>query len=451
MAATLWVHVLSDEGAPTRAAAARAVVAVRQGRNLDAALNESREQFSPTDQALIAAMAHGVLREYRYLAALADPLLRRPPKEAVHALVLVGLFQLRSMRVPVHAALHATVGATPLLGQPKARGMVNAVLRRFQRERDQLETQVPKAAGIRQSHPDWLVDQLHADWPDAWESLLDANNQPAPMTLRVNRRRADRDTYIRELENADIEAEPHPLAPDAVVLKQPMSVHALPGFDEGSVSVQDAAAQLAAPLLDIRAGMRVLDACAAPGGKTTHCLELADCHVTALDNDPERLKTVADNLQRCQFPVAGSTERKDEGVVLQCADAGQTDAWWDGRAFDRILIDAPCSGTGVIRRHPDIKWLRRESDVPALAKRQRALLDALWPLLSPGGMLVYATCSVLRAEGTDVTAGFLEATVDAHVQSMPSMPGSTESVGCRIAPGQDGMDGFYYAAFTKRG
>lgn len=442
-----------DSGAPARAAAARAIAAVCGGRSLDEALADACVDLVGADQGLAAAIAYGVVREYRWLAALAEPLLRRPPKRPVHALILVGLFQLRSMRVPAHAALHATVDAVPLLGQPKARGLVNAVLRRFQREREQLEGQVPVDPGIQTSHPDWLVQRLRTDWPATWQLLLAANNQPAPMTLRVNRRRTSRDDYLRELAAAEIQAEGHPAAPDAVTLAEPLPVEGLPGFAEGRMSVQDAAAQLAAPLLAIGDGMRVLDACAAPGGKTGHCLEQADCEVTGLDNDAERLHSVADNLQRLTFPVAEPGQDASNAApsaLLQHADAAEPDAWWDGRQFDRILLDAPCTGTGVIRRHPDIKWLRRDSDVAALAARQRALLSALWPLLAPGGALVYATCSVLRTEGAGVVSDFVEVTADAAEWPFEFDRGWRDTIGWRIAPGATGMDGFYYARLVKQ-
>lgn len=447
------MHDLAEQGAPARAAAARAIAAVWAGRSLDAALAEIRPQLSAADQGLAAAIAYGVIRENRLLAALAQPLFRRRPKKIIHALILAGLFQLRSMRVPAHAALHATVGAAPLLGQSRARGLVNAVLRRFQREQEPIEAQVPDVIGVRSSHPDWLVTRLQQDWPHAWQALLRANNVAAPMTLRVNRRRTTREEYLRALAAAGIPAHPHAHAGDAVTLVEPTAVEALPGFADGWASVQDAAAQLATPLLGLKDGMRVLDACAAPGGKTGHCLEQADCDMHALDNDVERLRAVADNLQRLQLPAPVSAQRDEaneaSGVLLRPVDAAQPDDWWDGRAFERILLDAPCTGTGVIRRHPDIKWLRRQADVAALAARQRALLAGLWPLLAPGGVLVYATCSVLRAEGAAVAAEFLHHTPTARELPIAAAWGSAEAVGRRVAPGVDGMDGFYYARFCK--
>jgi 16S rRNA (cytosine967-C5)-methyltransferase len=433
---------MSAEGAAPRAAAARAVAAVARGHSLDAALAAERPALAAPDRALAAALVYGVLRERRLLQALAGGLWRRPPKPLLAALILVGLYQLRSMRVPAHAAVHATVAAADLLQQPRARSLVNALLRRYQREADALEAALDDSPAVRESHPDWLVERLGRDWPGRWRELLAAGNRPAPMTLRVNRRRTDAATYRETLAAAGHAARPHPFAPDALVLEAPCPVEELPGFADGAVSVQDAAAQLAAPLLDPQPGQRILDACAAPGGKAAHCLELvdcgADCELLALDIDAGRVKAVDATFARLN--LAGQT---------RCANATTPDAWWDGRPFDRILVDAPCTGTGVIRRHPDIKWLRRETDVAALAERQRALLDALWPLLAPGGALLYATCSLLRAEGADVAAGFLADTAGAAEDPIDAEWGEPEAVGRRIFTGEADMDGFYYARLHK--
>lgn len=431
------------EGAPARAAAARAVAAVARGRSLDPALAAEQAALgSREDRALAAALAYGVLRDRWLLETLAAALWQRPPKPVLAALILVGLHQLRSMRVPEHAAVHATVAAADLLGHSRGRGLVNALLRRYQREAAQLESALDDSPAVRQSHPDWLVAHLRRDWPRRWSELLVAGNRPAPMTLRVNRRRAMPAAYREALAAAGTDARPHAFAPDALVLDTPRPVEELPGFAEGQVSVQDAAAQLAGPLLDPRPGQRVLDACAAPGGKAAHCLEFADggtdCELLAVDSDGERLKAVDETFAR--LGLTGATRR---------ADATRPGDWWDGRPFDRILLDAPCTGTGVIRRHPDIKWLRREADVAALATRQRALLEALWPLLAPGGRLVYATCSVLRAEGAEVVGGFLAGTADAAEEPIDAEWGEAEAVGRRIPTGEADMDGFYYARLAK--
>jgi len=443
---------LPETGARARALAARAVAEVRRGRSLDTVLPELQAGESGEDRALVAALTYGVLRELRLLEAVAERLWRRPPKAPIRALTLVGLYQLRAMRVPAHAAVHATVAATAELGQARARGLVNALLRRYQRERQALEAGVTDALGTHYSHPDWLVDRLRTDWPSRWETVLAANNRPAPMTLRVNRRRISCEAYRERLAEASLTAQPAAFAPDGLVLDAPCPVERLPGFNDGDVSVQDAAAQLAAPLLDIRPGMRVLDACAAPGGKTAHCLETADCEVTAVDIDAERLERVGETLHRLRLSVPSpSAERGEREVKLIQADVTDPGAWWDGRPFDRILLDAPCTGTGVIRRHPDIKWLRREGDVTALAERQRALLDAIWPLLAPGGVLVYSTCSTLRAENAELVAGFLSVTPDADEQPILAEWGEPETVGRRIAAGEHTMDGFYYAKLHRNG
>ncbi|MES1942622.1 ribosomal RNA small subunit methyltransferase B [Salinisphaera sp. PC39] len=430
---------MAAEGVEPRVAAARAVAAVFRGRSLDAALAAERAALhTAPDRALAAALAYGVLRDRRALEAIAGRLWRKPPKPVVAALILAGLYQLRSMRVPAHAAVHATVDAAGPLGQPRARGLVNALLRRYQREAETLEAAADGPPAVRESYPDWLVERLRADWPDRWRELLAAGNRPAPMTLRVNRRQTTPDAYRERLDAAGIRAAPHPAAPDALVLERPCPVEDLPGFGAGHVSVQDAAAQLAVPLLDIQSGMRVLDACAAPGGKAAHCLERIDCELLALDSDGQRLAAVRETFDR--LGLRGETRE---------ADATRPDDWWDGRPFDRILLDAPCTGTGVIRRHPDIKWLRRETDVAALATRQRALLEALWPLLAPGGVLVYATCSVLRAEGADTVAAFLADTEDAAEEAIAADWGEGDTLGRRIATGEADMDGFYYARLVK--
>ncbi|ROO24629.1 16S rRNA methyltransferase [Salinisphaera orenii MK-B5] len=424
-------------GSAPRAAAARAVSAVIDGgRSLDAALAEAVVALSAADRGLAAAMAFGTLREHRRLAALIAPRLKRRPQPLLHALLLVGVHQLEAMRVPPHAAVHASVAATRALGLSKARGLVNAVLRGFQRDG---APAVGDAPGLRYSHPDWLVDAIRADWPQAWTSVLAANNAQAPMHLRVNARRIDREAYRAVLAEAGFEAVPTPHAPDGLTLDTPVAVAELPGFAAGDVSIQDGAAQLAADLVDPVDGERVLDACAAPGNKTAHLLERAAADVLALDVDGERVATLEATLTRLGLAARTRT-----------ADARAVDSWWDGRAFDAILLDAPCSGTGVIRRHPDIKWLRRPTDIAAAAERQGALLDALWPTLAPGGRLVYATCSILAAEGADPVAAFIARQPDAHERPIAADWGEPAAAGRRLAPGAHGFDGFYYAVLERR-
>lgn len=430
--------VLTD-GVASRVAAARTVHAVvSEGRSLDAALARQQRSVVERDQGLVSALAYGVLRDYRYLHTLLQPLLKREPQPLLQALLLVGVYQLRAMRIPPHAAVHATVSAAPKLGFAKARGMVNAILRRCQRDMAQLEVGVPEQPAIRLSHPDWLVERLNADWCDQAEALMQANNTPAPMHLRVNTRKIDRDAYLDMLSAAGVEANAAAGLADAITLAQPTATATLPGFAEGQVSVQDLSAQRAAELLALADGQRVLDACAAPGNKSAHMLERANVELLALDVDAARLTTLQDNLKRLHLHAA-----------TRVGDAADPDDWWDSQPFDRILLDAPCSGTGVIRRHPDIKWLRRADDIAAASRRQQALLTALWPLLAPGGLLVYATCSILRAEGVDVVQSFIAVTPDAHAAAMPTAWGTPEAVGRRIAPGEQGADGFYYACIRR--
>lgn len=426
------------EGAASRAAAARAIAAVMQdGRSLDAALADAPDTLPTADRALVSALAYGVLRGYRRLDALLAPRLSRKPQPLLRALLLVGLYQLEAMRIPSHAAVHATVAATAALGLGKARGMVNAILRGHLR--DGSESRDPLAPGVRYSYPDWLVDMIRADWGRLWPDVLAGGNQPAPMHLRANARHGDRHVAMRALAAAGLESCAPRLCDSAITLATPVAVRDLHGFENGRVSVQDGAAQLAAGLLAAGDGDHVLDACAAPGNKSAHLLERADIDLLALDIDPTRLQTLDETLAR-----VGRSAR------LQAADATRPQDWWDGRAFDRILIDAPCSGTGVIRRHPDIKWLRRRADIKVAAERQLALLEALWPTLAPGGRLVYATCSILRAEGVDVVDAFIARTEAARERPIDARWGFAERRGRRIAPGMHGFDGFYYAVLERR-
>lgn len=417
------------------------MAAVFSGRNLDSALlNALRGIESAPDRALAQALAYGVIRNHALLAALRDRLLQHPLQTPplLQALLQVGLYQLRSMRMPPHAAVAATVDACPALGHAAARGLVNAVLRRYQREAQTLEASLPGKPALRHSYPEWLAAAIHRDWPQQWRELLAAGNQPGPLTLRVNRRRSSCEDMLRRLADVGIVAQTLAQAPDALQLDQARPVERIPGFADGLISVQDAAAQLAAPLLDAQPGMRVLDACAAPGGKTAHLLETVNnIDLLALDSDAARLTRVDDTLQRLGLQA-----------TLRCADAAMPANWWDGQPFDRILLDAPCSSTGVIRRHPDIKWLRRETDIRPLMTRQRRLLDALWPLLAPGGTLLYATCSILDTEGAAVIAGFLRAHEDTSEQLINADWGEALRAGRRLAPGGD-YDGFYYARLQK--
>lgn len=425
-------------GSQVRVEAARAVSTVMdEGRSLDSVLAGLADDMAAADRGLCRMLAYGTLREHRRLDALLAPRLQKPPQPQLRALLLVGLFQLEATRVPPHAAVHATVAAAAGLGLGKASGMVNAILRGHQRGPAGELDDIP---ALRHSYPDWLVEAIQADWGGAAEQVLAAGNQQAPMHLRVNRRRIERAVYQASLAERDLTATPLAHGDDGLTLAEPVTTEQLPGFAEGRVSVQDAAAQLAAGLLAPEDGQRVLDACAAPGNKSAHLLERADIDLLALDIDDQRLATLDANLERLGL------------AATRCAaDAARVDDWWDGQPFDRILLDAPCSGTGVIRRHPDIKWLRRPEDIDDARRRQEALLDALWPTLAPGGRLLYATCSILRFEGADVVADFLAREPSARLCELHGDWGWPEAVGRRIPPGQAGMDGFYYALLERAG
>ena len=437
---------MSGAGA-SRAAAARVVSAVvRDGQALDAALAARSDGLAPDDARFVKALSYETMRWHLRLSAIAARLLDRPLRRRDHlveSLILVGICQLEILRVAPHAAVAETVQGTRRLRQPRASGLVNAVLRRFQRERDEVLAAVDATDEGRFATPAWLIDRLRSDWPDDWRSVLDAGNAHPPMWLRVHRGRTSADAYRDRLRDAGIDAEPLAAAPAALRLARPMDVTALPGFADGDVSVQDAAAQLASVVLDAAPGQRVLDACAAPGGKTCDLLEagIDGLHVTALDNSAARLDRLRDNLRRLGV----------EATVVT-GDALDPSGWWDGTPYDRILVDAPCSATGVIRRHPDIKVLRRDADIATLAVRQRQMLDALWPLLAGRGRLVYATCSVLRDENDRVVDAFLCDHTDATAVPCGDASadwGRVSGAGRQILTGEAGMDGFYYACLER--
>ncbi|HEC18026.1 MAG TPA: 16S rRNA (cytosine(967)-C(5))-methyltransferase RsmB [Gammaproteobacteria bacterium] len=421
-----------------RAAAARVLdQVIRQGRSLSRVL----EVGSGEDQGLVSEMCYGVLRDYHRLAAVVAGLLKKPLKEKdtdVQALLLLGIYQFMAMRVPDHAAVSETVAATADLKKPWARGLVNGVLRNFQRQREALLAQAEGAEEGSWSHPQWLIDALRTAWPEDWQQILRANNQRPPLCLRINTTKIDASEYVQMLRRQEIVAICSGITESAVILEQPQDVTRLPGFAEGWVSVQDEAAQQAAWLMDLKPGQRVLDVCAAPGGKTAHMLEQADVDMVALDVDASRMQRVTQNLQRL-------------GKTAQClqGDARAPQTWWDGRPFQRILLDAPCSATGVIRRHPDIKLLRRAEDIHNLVQTQAQILEGIWPLLSPGGMLVYATCSVLPEENCEQIVRFVERQGDARLREKDVPWGRPLEAGRQILTGDHGMDGFFYACLEK--
>ena len=437
----------TKSGARLRAEAAKAVNAVvAQGRSLDAVLGELDDQINPADRPLLKMLCYGTLRHHFRLRADLRKLLERPLKardSVIESLLAIGIFQLIDTRIPDHAAVSMTVEAARLLRRPKYAGLINAVLRNFLRQ--DIGRQEAGDDESRFNHPAWYIDALRADWPDDWQQFLEANNERAPMWLRVNQNRTTTADYLDRLAQAD---DGHSVLSGfihAIRLAKPVPVAELPGFADGDVSVQDAAAQIAAPWLLMGGGSRILDACAAPGGKTGHLLELAspDSVLTAIELDPERLASIHENLERLRL----------DATVL-AADASKPKEWWDGQPFDRILLDAPCSASGVIRRHPDIKLLRRASDIEALAGLQTRLLDALWPLLAPSGRLLYVTCSVLAAENDAVIGDFLARHSDAREDRV--LPNYNirdlmveKTCGVQVMPGSQGLDGFYFACLER--
>lgn len=391
---------------------------------------------------LIKEICFGFCRYYFKLEAIADSLLKTRPKALeIWVSILIGLYQLRYLHIPDYAVVKETVDTLLLLKKPWGRGLVNAVLRNYCRQQGELEPKLLQNDAYRYNHPAWLVERLRKDWPNHWQSILQANDSHPPMSLRINCRQTNQAEYLKHLAAKDIEALTHPWSDCGIVLGKPCEVNELPGFSEGMVSVQDIAAQLAAPLLNLKPHFRVLDACAAPGGKTCHIAESEPrlLELVALDIDEKRLERVRENLQRLGL----------KATVTQ-GDAVKPETWWDGQYFDRILLDAPCSATGVIRRNPDIKLLRKASDITAVAKRQYDLLRALWPLLASGGQMVYATCSVIPEENEEQIAQFVKDTKDCLYVEQKLPFGMVTGHGWQILPGQDNMDGFFYSVLAKK-
>ena len=439
---------MAKGGAKTRAFAAEVVDAVvSDGRSLDAAIAECEPRVPPGDRPLVRMLAYGVLRHHWQLQAWIAQLVSRPFRKrdsVINALLAVGLFRLTDTRVPDHAAVSQTVEAARVLRRPKLAGVVNACLRRFQRE--ELAAAAPASDEARWNHPGWLIERLRQDWPGDADMILEANNARAPMWLRANARRGTAAEYRERLAGADIEATLQEGVPDALRLGAPRPVDELPGFVDGDASVQDAAAQIAARWLMQSEPRRVLDACAAPGGKSGHLAELGGegFDLVAVDSDAAPLEPVRENHARLGLDA-----------TIVAGDASNPGEWWNGEPFDAILLDAPCSATGVIRRHPDIKLLRREADIDDLSALQAKILNALWPTLAPGGRLLYVTCSVLAAENDGVVGAFLESRDDAEEDAV--LPNynirdvmRAKACGYQVLPGTAGMDGFYYACLVKK-
>ena len=427
-----------------RLAAAKALTAVLNGKaSLNSSLPLQLDKVGARDRGLTQDLAFGTARWQPRLSALANKLLQKPFKAAdadVEALLLVGLYQLLYTRIPAHAAIGETVGCADKLKKPWAKALLNAVLRNAQRESEALLTELEHDPVVRTAHPRWLQKSLKAFWPQQWEAICAANNAHPPMILRVNRRHKTRDAYLQLLVESGIEAQPCVFSQDGIVLAEPCDVRNLPGFAEGWISVQDEAAQLAADLLDLAPGQRVLDACCAPGGKTCHILEVEPelAGVVAVDLEAKRLVRVRENLERLGL-----------SAELIAADGRDTATWWDGKPFQRILLDAPCSATGVIRRHPDIKLTRQPDDIAALATLQGELLDAMWPTLEVGGILLYATCSTLPTENTEVIEAFLARTPGARELDIAGQFGIKQPHGRQLLAQEGGHDGFYYAKLIK--
>jgi 16S rRNA (cytosine967-C5)-methyltransferase len=416
---------------------------IAKGQSLSKVFPPALARVDAREQSLFHELCYGTLRWYPGLQRLLERLLDKPLKphqSDVQALLLLGLYQLLHLRIPAYAAVSEVVSATRQMGKGKAAGLVNAVLRNFQRKHTSCLQALAQDETWCNAHPAWLLHHFQVDWPHHWQTIVQANNTRPPYTLRVNLARLSRPAYLQTLTAKGIEAKPDPCSAAGINVANTLPVAALPGFFEGWVSVQDSAAQLAAGLLRLAPGLRVLDACAAPGGKTCHALESEPNlgYLLALDNNAERLSRLHDTLRRLGLKAP-----------THVGDAGKPTTWWDGQYYDRILLDAPCSGTGVIRRHPDIKILRRASDISSLAKQQLSLLEAVWPLLSPGGMLIYATCSILKQENEDTIVHFLASRRDAQEQPIDASWGRPGKRGRQILPGELGMDGAYYACLVK--
>lgn len=397
------------------------------------------------DRALSRRLVHGLMRDWALVKMILDASLNNPLKAKdrdCFFILAVALSELLSDREPPHAIVHSAVEATRLAKAHHLSKLVNAILRRFLRERASWLMQAKDNVSLRFGYPDWLIEALQQDWPKDWQRVLEAGNAPPPLTLRINRRHWRREEALATLQSAQLPFATIENLADAVVLERRQAIRDIPEFMAGGWSVQDASAQWVVDWLQLESGLRVLDACAGPGGKAAHCLERADVDLLALDVDQQRLNQVSAGFERL-------------GLHGHClvADAACPDDWWDGVPFDRILVDAPCSATGVIRRHPDIRWLRQAADLSALQQSQQRLLRGLWPLLKPGGILVYATCSVFSAENHRQVQHFLETHDDARalpaIQCSPQAPGRAMPVGWQILPGENDWDGFYFAAVGR--
>ena len=384
----------------------------------------------------------GVSRYYPQLNSFALHMLDKPFQEKdfdVYAAILVALYQIEYMDTPEHAAVNEAVESAKLIGKPWAGKLVNAILRRYLREAVDIKAILKDMPSVAHSHPKWILKRFKKHWGNSFEQIVEANNARPPMCLRVNLSRVSRETQMQKLSQQGIESEEGVFSESAIYLKQAASVQSLPGFFDGDMSVQDEAAQLSASILSVKEGEKVLDACAAPGGKTGHLLESADIHLTAIELEPWRLSKIEENLERLGF-----------NAELICADSGDLDTWWDNVAFDKILLDVPCSATGVIRRNPDIKVNRKPADIDELISIQKTLINNIWLTLKPGGKLLYATCSVMPEENEHQMAEFLSRTPDAKEIQLDVEWGQKVSHGIQLLPKQNSHDGFYYCLIEKQ-
>jgi 16S rRNA (cytosine967-C5)-methyltransferase len=424
-----------------RTAAAKALhQVIGRGKSLNSALALFADKVAAKDQSLYAQLCYGTLRFYPRYEAILQRLLNKPLKQKdgdIYALLLIGCYQLNGMRTPDHAAISTVVEACKELKKHWAKNFVNGVLREFQRQQSSIGDQLSSAE--KDAHPFWLAKKLLTAWPEHYTEIITANNSQPPFCLRVNSLHHSTQEYLQLLEKANLDARVCSFAESGIRLTNAVEVNQLPGFNQGWVSIQDEAAQLAAGLLKLEAGMRVLDACAAPGGKTCHILETAtNLDLVALDNDQTRLNRVSENLSRLGLQA-----------TLLCGDASDASQWYENNTFDRILLDAPCSGTGVVRRHPDIKLLRRPEDIPQLAKQQLAILQSLWSCLRQGGYLLYATCSILPEENHEIIQQFLSMESSATSVAIDAPWGIASDLGRQILPRENEADGFFYSLLHK--
>jgi len=433
------------------------VAVSKDGRSVNDLLANRKDYLvADAEVAFAKQLLFGSLRFFHQIKAILDQLLAKPLKQKdadIFAILILGIYQLRHLSVPDHAALSQSVELTRKVNKDWASGLVNAVLRNYQRQKNEIGEKLVKAKTYQYSHPNWIINQLESDWPTKAASILNANNQRAPMTLRVNQQKISLDKYQQKLADQGLLSITHPLASDALILDTPCDVHKLPGFEEGLVTIQDAAAQLAVDLMDIQDGQRVLDGCAAPGGKTTHILQRSkNVDLTSVEMSKNRMVKIEQTLQRLEMKS-----------TLKCADVLDLNSWWDGELFDRILIDVPCSASGVIRRNPDIKIHRKKQDLASLVRLQAEILNTCWELLKPGGRLVYATCSVFKVENVQQIEEFLldhsaeliffqEPIHSALQKIQPEMAGNLNSslIGYQIFPGDKNMDGFYLCGLEKK-